>query len=242
MARGRLAVAGVIALGALLCARPLHGQAGSHYVCVTSKGVPKSRVGVLYVTSAVPVAGSVGDLQAAWLDYAVKNLDPNAVAGIATCFIGTESNVSASRDAKVAVWRGSKIVDVDWKYVTSMTPMPSKPGAVYAWCSSGTFGGEKTVYESPVFEIPLADAQSTGSPVETAFANYMISKGLNKHIFQEWYSRSVGCPHSWVTRAAAEESRIKFEAEGRRQGRTVIQTGWVYVSHNTAPAAPRNKH
>ena len=245
MARGRIAVIGVIALGAVLCARPLHGQSGSHYVCYTSKGVPKSRVGILYVTPVTPASGSQDDLRAAWEAYAAANLDPNAGRGIASCFIGTESNVSSSRDAKTAVWRGSKIVDVDWKYSTSMTALPSKPGAVYAFCSSGTFVSDKTVYDTDVFEIPREDAMSTSSPVEVTFANYLIKQQHAGRPLSDWWQRSVGCPHSFETREKAKEQHDRMEAAARASGKSVVPTGWTYARNaDTPPANPRpgNKH
>jgi hypothetical protein len=245
MAKGRMALVGIIAIGAALCGSPLHAQAPSHYVCLTSKGIPKSRVGALYITNAVPLVGSVNDMQAAWLAYAIKNLDPNAVQGIATCFVGTENNVSASRDAKIAVWRGSQIVDVDWKYATSMTAMPSKPGAVYAFCNSGTFASDKTVYDTGVFEIPREDAMSTNSPVEVTFAKYLIKEKKTSQPFFQWYSLSLGCPHSFATRAQAQEQHDKMEASFRAGGMTIVALPWTYTRNaDTPPASPRpgNKH
>ncbi|HEX6573876.1 MAG TPA: hypothetical protein VF042_02805, partial [Gemmatimonadaceae bacterium] len=212
---------------------------------ITSKGVPKSRVGVLYVTQAVPLVGSVNDMQAAWLAYAIKNLDPNAVQGIATCYVGTESNVSASRDAKIAVWRGSQIVDVDWKYTTGMTAIPSKPGAVYAFCNSGTFASDKTVYDTGVFEIPRDDAMSTNSPVEVTFANYLIKEKKTSQPFSQWYSKSVACPHSFATREQAQQQHDKMEGEYRKLGKSVVPLAWTYARNADTPAAnprPSNKH
>jgi hypothetical protein len=123
-----------------------------------------------------------------------------------------------------------------------MTAMASKPGAVYAWCSSGTFGGEKTVYDTQVFEIGMGDAQSTLSPVETAFTNYLISKKLNKYIFQQWYSKSVGCPHGYDSKTLAEEARVKFENQWKSQGKSVVATGWIYPKNLINNTAAPNSH
>ncbi|HKY96966.1 MAG TPA: hypothetical protein VJL35_03850 [Gemmatimonadaceae bacterium] len=212
---------------------------------MTSKGIPKSRVGALYITHAVPLVGSVNDMQAAWLTYAIKDLDPNAVQGIATCYVGTESSVSASRDAKIAVWRGSHIIDVDWKYATSMTALSSKPGAVYSYCNSGTFASDKTVYDTGVFEIPRDDAMSTNSPVEVTFANYLIKEKKATKPFSQWYSMSLSCPHSFATRAQAQEQHDKMEASFRATGKTIVALPWTYARNADTPAAsprPSNKH
>ena len=244
MARERIAVAAIIAL-VVMCAHPLRAQSGSHYVCYTSTGIPKSRVGVLYVTRVAPVSGADADLRAAWDKYAVANLDPNAGGIAASCIIGTESNASASRDSKVAVWRGSKIVDVDWKYSTSMTALPSKPGAVYSFCSSGTFVSDKTVYDTGVFEIPREDAMSTSSPVEVTFTNYLIKQQHAGRPFSEWYSKSVACPHSFENREAAQLRHDKMEAAFRASGKSVVATNWTYARNADTPPAnpsPANRH
>lgn len=246
MARGRIAVAGIIALAAAaVCAQPLHAQAGSYYSCLTTKGVPRSRVGVLYITPVTGVSGSVDDLMSAWEKYAVANLDPNSGPGIASCFVGTESNVSASRNAKIAVWRGSTITDVNWKYATSMTALPSKPGVVYSFCSSGTFVSDKTVYETGVFEIPREDAMSTTSPVEVTFTNYLIKEKKPGKPFSQWYSMSVACPHSFATREEAQQRHDKAAADFRSAGKSVVALNWVYARNADTPAAnprPADRH
>jgi hypothetical protein len=139
----------------------------------------------------------------------------------------------------MAPWSTATKVATGWRYTTAMTAAPSKPGAVYAWCNSGTFGGDKTVYDTQVFEIGMGDARSTQSPVTTAFTNYLISKKLNKYIFQEWFSRSVACVHTYDSRTMAEEARAKAESQWKSQGKSVVGTDWIYpknMIHNAAPA------
>jgi hypothetical protein len=245
MARGRIAALGILLLGSAFCARPLYGQAESHYVCLTTKGIPKSRVGVLYITPVTAVSGTVADLRAAWEKYAVSNIDPNSGPGIASCFIGSESNVSVSRDSKIAVWQGSTITNVNWKYSPSMTAMPSKPGAVYSFCNSGTFVSDKTVYETGVFEIPREDAMSTNSPVEVTFASYLIKQKRSGYPLSQWYSKSVACPHTFETREQAQTQHDKAAAAFRSSGMSVVATNWVYARNADTPAAnprPSDRH
>jgi len=214
-----------------------YSQKGSLYMCRATRGIPRSPRSTVYTTEILPVNGvAYADILRAWQDY-MKKTDENA-SYAAECFTGDQPLMSQSVANGLAPWQGAKMVATGWKYGAGMTATPSKPGAVYAWCNSGTFGGDKTVYDTQVFEIGTGDAASTQSPVETAFTNYLISKKQNKYIFSQWFSKSVACPHSYGSRTLAEEARVKFENQSKAGGISVVATGWIYPRNliNNTPA------
>jgi hypothetical protein len=230
----------------LLLPAAANAQKGSSYMCDYKKGLPRSPRATFYSTEILPMNGAAyADISRAWFEYIKANYEPDAAASIAECFQGDQPAIGQSRSFLMSVWSAAKQVQTGWSYKSGMTATPSKPGAVYAFCMSGSFGGDKTVYETPVFEIPDADAHSTTSPVEVTFTKYMIKKGLNKYPFQQWYSMSVGCPHSFDSKTIAEERRIKAENDYKKLGKSLVQTGWVYARNADTPAAnagPRNSH
>jgi hypothetical protein len=216
-------------------------QKGSMYWCRATKGIPRSRMATIYTTEILPVNGvQYADLIRAWTDY-IKTTDVDASYS-ADCFTGDQPSIGQSRSGILETWAAGKSIESGWQYSAKMTATPSKPGAVYAWCSSGTFAGDKTVYDTGVFEIGMGDATSTLSPVENAYTKYLISRKLNKYIFQEWYSRSVACPHHYDSRTIAEEARVKAEAQWKAKGVSVVATDWIYPKNLINNAARTNSH
>ncbi len=212
-------------------------QKGSLYYCQARKGLPGSPRATVYSTEILPINGAAYvDVIRAWQEY-MKKTDLDASYD-ASCFTGDQPLFGQSVANGLAPWRAASKVVTGWKYDAAMTATPSKRGAVYAWCNSGTFGGERTVYDTEVFEIGVGDAQSTQYPVETAFANYLISRKQNKYIFQQWISHSLACPHSYDSRTIAGEARAKAEAAWKTRGTAVIATGWIYPKAmiNNTPA------
>jgi hypothetical protein len=232
----------LVVIAALACACPslLHAQRGSLYMCSFRTGLPRSPRASIYTTEILPMKAAYADITRAWTDYVKAKIDPN-VGGSAECYSGDQPSIGQTRASQLEIWGAGKHIDTGWEYSAGMTATPSKPGAVYAWCNSGTFAGEKTVYDTPVFEISMGDARSTTSPAENAFAKYLISKGVNKYPFQQWYSMSVGCPHSYDSRTIAEEARAKAESQWRGLGKSVVQTAWSLPFNANAPV-PRNSH
>jgi hypothetical protein len=227
--------------GALFAPRAAHAQKGGSYMCDYKKGLPRSARATFYSTEILPMNGAAyADVLRAWAEYIKANYEPDGSDRMADCFTGDQPGIGQTRASEMAVWSAAKQVATGWQYKASLTATPSKPGAVYAYCASGTFAGAKTVYETPVFEIPREDALSTNSPVEVTFAKYMIKKGWNKYPFIQWYSMSVGCPHTFDSKTIAEENRVRAESDLKKHGRSVVQTGWIYARNSdTPPAIPR---
>lgn len=215
-------------------------QRGSLYTCSYRVGLPRSPRSTIYTTNILPMTGSYQDIVKAWTDYVTKSYGP--LNGSAECYSGEQPSIGQGKTMQLEIW--GKHIETGWQYSTGMTAMPSKQGAIYGWCSSGDFGGEKTLYETPVFEIPLSDAKATTSPVEVTYVNYLISKKYNRYAFGQWYSKSVACSHSYVSREDAEASRVKAEAQAKAAGKAVVQTGWIYARNATTPAsdAATNSH
>ena len=210
---------------------------GQYYYCAQRVGIPRARNSSYFVTRIYPVgSAAITDITSAWKKYSAEQQNPEVSS--AECYTNTESNLSSARASQGQIWGAGKVVESDWQYSASMTGAPSKPGAVYAFCLSGDFAGN-TVYETPVFEIPRSDAMMNNSPVEVTYVKYLIRKYSLKENFINWYSRSVGCPHSWDSREAAMRGLANDEAQLRKQKKSIVQTGWVYARNADTPPAQK---
>ena len=214
-----------------------HALAAQYYACIYRSGLPLSPRSQVFATQTSPLNSDVEDLNTAWKAFADAQYP--GVNGEPICYTGTQANVDASRAALKQKYRNGKITDVDWVYRSSMTAQPSKPGAAYAFCSSGEYAGN-TVYETPVFEIPMDDARSSNSPVEVTYLKYLEAHYKKTAPYNDWRSYSLGCPHSAGNRTATEAHRLKFEQQMKAAGKNIVQTNWIYKrTADTPPANPR---
>jgi hypothetical protein len=215
-----------------------HSLAAQYYACIYRLGLPAARNGQVFATQTSPLNNKdVEDVNTAWKAY-IDSHHPG-LNGEPICYVGAETVVNASRAAVKQNYRNGTITDIDWVYDAGMTALPSKAGAAYAFCTSGDYAGN-TVYETPVFEIPMDDARSTNSPVEVTYAKYLEAHYKKTTPQRDWLTYSLACPHSAGNRAATEAHRAQAEQKLRAAGKNVVQTNWTYQrTADTPPANPR---
>jgi hypothetical protein len=237
-----LAVA--LLFSAVPAAAQITSQYGRQYYCYASISgatgrLPSGGKPTLYVTPIRDFDGApLADIRDAWVAYVAANLDKLAQPA---CDMSVPEGIKSMRENNIKHWSFGQVIDPKWEYKRSMTAMPSKIGALYGWCASGQFAGDKIEYFSPVFEIPMADATDNQRPVEVTFAafinrQYKLGKSSN-----QWQSSYVGCPHNYANRQDAENYRQNTMKEMRAKGMRTVETTWMYARNaDTPPSRPNS--
>ncbi len=232
-----------VLLTAVSAGAQITSQDGRQYYCYASISgatgrIPSGGKPTLYVTPIRSFDGApLADIRDAWVAYVAANFDKRAQP---SCDMSVPEGITAMRANNIKQWSFAQIIDPKWEYKRSMTAMPSKIGAVYGWCASGQFAGDKTEYFTSVFEIPMADATDNQRPVEVTFAaqinrQYNLGKSAN-----QWGNFYVGCPHNFENRQQAENNRQNLMKEERAKGKSIIDTGWSYARNADTPRSRPN--
>jgi hypothetical protein len=137
---------------------------------------------------------------------------------------------------------GGKVSKVDWQYSDAMTAGTSKAGALYAFCTSGSFA-PSAVYLSDVFEVPADDAASLNAPVEVTWVQFLKQKYLVTTELSKRLVSGVSCSTRNGNLAQTKQAKTDLIAELKKGKLPVAETGWKYARTPQTPpagAADRN--
>ena len=217
--------------------RSYYCQAETGYSQGRLPGPPKQRA--IYLTAIHPVGGNAfADINEAWIAFAKASFDPYARM---YCNISSAEGITAMRTNSAIGYKPNEIIESKWEYSGGMTAIPSKQGGVYGWCMSGHYVSQKTVFATPVFEVPLDDARAGNHPVEITYAAYLKKRYNIATPPSGWQAGGLGCPHNYTSRTQAEGYRQTTEKDWRAKGFSVVETGWNYARNaDTPPRAPNS--
>ena len=215
---------------------------GKAYYCkLLTNGKPQT----FYFTNVFRSTADANDtLYRAWGKYLVDKYHLYA-NGVGYCLpIGEDPSKWDSSLAQIEQYarqHNQEVVRVDWKFTPDQAPpRTSGPPPIYAFCNTGNVLPNVT-YFSAVSSVPEEDYWV---PIATTFVQYLrvkYSYPPGTGLGEKWRGTGAGCPN---TRSMGETEIIKerLEADMKRAGKQVVETGWTYArTADTPPPQRRNR-
>lgn len=204
-----------------------------YYLCVDRLSTGK---GQAWLTAIIPLHAEGKDVKAAWVKYARASVDSGSDAQSAVCHIGSLTELQAEvKSITLSVKQGGgKVSKSDWQYSDAMTAAPSKAGALYAFCTSGTFA-PNAVYLSDVFEVPKSDAESNSSPVEVTWVQFLKQKYLVTTDLSKRLVSGVECSTRNGNLAQTKQAKADLIEQAKKGKLPVAETGWKYARTPQTP-------
>ena len=224
-----LVLATILALPGSLAAQ----DPDRYYLCVDRITASK---GQAWLTGINPLHAEAEDVEEAWVKYATASIDSSADAQTAVCHLGSLTELQAQvKSITLSVKQGGgKVSKVDWQYSDAMTTAPSKAGALYAFCTSGTFA-PTAVYLSDVFEVTKEDAASTSAPVEVAWVQFLKRKYLVTTDLSKRLVSGVECSSRHGDLAQTKQAKLDLIETLKKGKLPVAETGWKYARTPQTP-------